>query len=392
MDTRLKKPWVILLIIAALLAGYFYFPAQLLPFNRSELQSQVLAASTNGTIKGFAIADGSRPWHFPQDQGSHPDFQTEWWYYTGNLDTQDGRHFGYQLTFFRRALLPPQLVVQRPSDWATNQVYMAHFALTDVAANSYHAFEDFSRAAAGLAGAQSDPYSVWLDDWQVRQVSTNTYQLQAKQDGFAIQLSLNNVKSFILQGNHGYSLKGPAPGQASYYYSQTRLQTQGEVTSDGRQYTVSGLSWMDHEFSTSALGKNQVGWDWFALQLNDQTELMVYQLRMADGSIDLFSSGSYVMPDGSVHTLALQDFHIQVEDYWTSPQTKTKYPARWTVEVPGEDLILNIEPYIPDQELRVSFTYWEGAVKFTGTSHGKPVSGSGYVELTGYTNSLGGQF
>jgi predicted secreted hydrolase len=383
---------MILLIIAALVAGFFFIPAQLLPSNGPVLQSQVLAASAGDNIRGFAIADGSRQLHLPQDQGPHPDFQTEWWYYTGNLETQDGSHFGYQLTFFRRALLPPQLAIKRPSDWATNQVYMAHFALTDVATNSYQAFESISRGAAGLAGAQSDPFSVWLDDWQVRQVSTDTYQLQAKKDGFAIQLSLQNLKGFILQGDHGYSQKGPAPGQASYYYSQTRLQTRGEVTSDGRQFTVSGLSWMDHEFSTSALDKNQVGWDWFALQLNDQCELMLYQLRMADGSIDPYSSGSYVAPDGSVHQLALQDFHNQVEGYWTSPQSKARYPARWTIQVPGEDLILNIEPYIPDQELHVSFTYWEGAVKFSGTSHGKPVSGSGYVELTGYTTSLGGRF
>jgi predicted secreted hydrolase len=383
---------MILLIIAALVAGFFFIPAQLLPSKGPVLQSQVLAASAGDNIRGFAIADGSRQLHLPQDQGPHPDFQTEWWYYTGNLETQDGSHFGYQLTFFRRALLPPQLAIKRPSDWATNQVYMAHFALTDVATNSYQAFESISRGAAGLAGAQSDPFSVWLDDWQVRQVSTDTYQLQAKKDGFAIQLSLQNLKGFILQGDHGYSQKGPAPGQASYYYSQTRLQTRGEVTSDGRQFTVSGLSWMDHEFSTSALDKNQVGWDWFALQLNDQSELMLYQLRMADGSIDPYSSGSYVAPDGSVHQLALQDFHNQVEGYWTSPQSKARYPARWTIQVPGEDLILNIEPYIPDQELHVSFTYWEGAVKFSGTSHGKPVSGSGYVELTGYTTSLGGRF
>jgi predicted secreted hydrolase len=388
----MKKPRVIILILAALAAGVFFIPPQLRHSSGPTLQSQVLAAPAGEAVKGFAIADGSRQLHFPQDQGPHPDFQTEWWYYTGNLDTQDGHHFGYQLTFFRRALLPPQLVVQRPSNWATNQVYMAHFALTDVASNSYHAFEQISRGAMGLAGAQSDPFGVWLDDWQASQVTTNTYQLQAKQDGLAIQLRLQNLKGFILQGDRGYSRKGPAPGQASYYYSQTRLQTQGTITSDSRQYTVSGLSWMDHEFSTSALDKNQAGWDWFALQLSDQSELMVYQLRRTDGSIDPYSSGSYIAPDGSVQSLSLPDFHIQVVGYWTSPQTKAKYPARWTVRVPGEDLILNIEPYIPDQELHVSFTYWEGAVKFNGTSHGKPVSGSGYVELTGYTTSLGGQF
>jgi predicted secreted hydrolase len=378
--------------MAALAAGIYFIPAQLRSASGPALQSQVVAAAAGESVQGFASADGSRSLHFPQDQGPHADFQTEWWYYTGNLDTPDGRHFGYQLTFFRRALLPPQQVVQRPSDWGTNQVYMAHFALTDVAADSYHAFERLSRGAAGLAGAQSVPYGVWLEDWQVSQTTTNTYQLQAQQDGWAVDLSLHDLKGFILQGEQGYSRKGAAPGQASYYYSQTRLQTQGKVVSNGVEYTVNGLSWMDHEFSTSALDKNQVGWDWFALQLDDQSELMVYQLRRRDGSIDSFSSGSYIGPDGSVHPLALQAFQIHVGGYWTSPLTKANYPAGWMIQIPAEELVLNIEPYIPDQELHVSYAYWEGAVKFSGTHHGKPISGSGYVELTGYATSLGGQF
>jgi predicted secreted hydrolase len=388
----MKRSLFVLLVMAALAAGIFLIRAQLNAANEPALQSQVLAAGVGESVQGFASADGSRPLRLPQDQGPHPDFQTEWWYYTGNLQAQDGRHFGYQLTFFRRALLPAQLVVQRPSDWATNQVYMAHFALTDVAANNYRAFERLSRGAAGLAGAQSEPYSVWLDDWQVSQVSTNTYQLQAQQDGSAIQLTLHDSKGFILQGDQGYSRKGPAPDQASYYYSQTRLQTQGKVTSGGSEYVVNGLSWMDHEFSTSALDKNQVGWDWFALQLDDQSELMMYQLRRADGSIDPFSSGSYVAPDSSVRSLSHQDFHIQVQASWTSPHNGAKYPTGWTIQAPAEKLVLNIEPYIADQELNLSFAYWEGAVKFSGTHNGKPVSGSGYVELTGYATSLGGQF
>jgi predicted secreted hydrolase len=389
---RMKRFWIILLAMAVVATGIIFLPAQLRSSSRPALQSQVLAAGGSESVQGFALVDGSRPLRLPQDQGPHPDFQTEWWYYTGNLDAPDGRHFGYQLTFFRRALMPSQRVVQRSSDWATNQVYMAHFALTDVAANSYHAFELLSRGAVGLAGAQSAPYSVWLDDFQVSQVSTNTYQLQAQQDGLALDLNLQDLKGFILQGDQGYSRKGPDLGQASYYYSQTRLQTQGKITSDGQQYTVSGLSWMDHEFSTSALAKNQVGWDWFALQLDDQSELMVYQVRQADGSIDPFSSGSHITPDSHVHPLALQDFHIHVENYWTSPQTKARYPSRWTIQVPGENLSLTIEPFLPDQELHVSYAYWEGAVKFNGTHNGKPVSGSGYVELTGYASSLGGQF
>ncbi len=388
----MKRSWIILLVIVILGGGLWFALPQFRSANGPVAQSQVVAAAAGESVQGFAIADGSRSVRLPADQGPHPNFQTEWWYYTGNLDAADGRHFGYQLTFFRRALLPQDKVVPRPSDWGTNQVYMAHFALTDVAANSFHAFERLSRGAAGLAGAQGNPYSVWLDDWQVNQVSPEIYHLHAEQDGWVIDLTLRDIKGFILQGDHGFSRKGPAPGQASYYYSQTRLQTQGKISSNGQDYPVSGLSWMDHEFSTSALDKNQVGWDWFALQLDDQSELMVYQLRQADGSIDPFSSGSYVAPDGSVHPLRRQDFQIQVEGSWTSPQTKANYPARWTVRIPSEGLTLNIEPYIPDQELNLSYVYWEGAVKFSGTHNGKPVTGSGYVELTGYAKSLGGQF
>jgi predicted secreted hydrolase len=388
----MKRAGIILLAIVIVGGGIWFFLPQFRPSNGTPLQSQVIAAAASENVQGFAIVDGSRPLRLPKDQGPHPDFQTEWWYYTGNLETGDGRHFGYQLTFFRRALLPPDLVVKRPSDWGTNQVYMAHFALTDVAADSYHAFERLSRGAAGLAGAQSDPYRVWLEDWRVSQVSTNTYKLQAKQDEWTLDLTLRDVKGFILQGEHGFSRKGPAAGQASYYYSQTRLQTDGTISSNGSDYQVNGSSWMDHEFSTSALDKNQVGWDWFALQLDDQSELMVYQLRRKDGSIDPFSSGSYIAPDGSVHPLKRQDFRIQVESTWTSPQTKARYPAHWRVQVPGEGLVLNIEPYIANQELNLSYAYWEGAVKFSGTHNGKSVSGSGYVELTGYASSLGGKF
>jgi predicted secreted hydrolase len=320
------------------------------------------------------------------------DYQTEWWYYTGNLVAGGGQRFGYQLTFFRRALAPPTLRTERESAWATDQVYMAHFALTDVDGRSHRAFERFARGAAGLAGAQAAPYQVWLEDWRVEEEAPGVTRMRAAQEGLALDLTLVDRKDPILHGNRGYSPKGPQPGNASYYYSLTRLETSGTVQVGDASYQVSGLSWMDHEWSTSGLAADQVGWDWFSVQLDDGSELMVFQLRKADGSIDPFSSGTYVAADGSTRPLARDAFEIRVEDTWRSPHTGAIYPARWTVAVPAVDLVLEIEPYLADQEMNVSYSYWEGAVQVEGERAGQVIRGNGYVEMTGYAGSMQGQF
>jgi predicted secreted hydrolase len=347
-----------------------------------------------GDATGFARAEGPRPFDFPTDYGPHPDFQTEWWYYTGNLATATGRRFGYQLTFFRRALVPPPDRQARASGWATAQVYMAHFALTDVAAEQHRAFERFSRGAAGLAGAESPPYRVWLEDWRVEQVGDDpgVVQMHAAQDGVALDLRLIDHKGPILQGDRGYSRKGPDPGNASYYYSQPRLETSGTVTVSEETFPVEGWSWMDHEFSTSALAPDQVGWDWFALRLDDGRDLMVFQLRQDDGTIDPFSSGTLIGPAGETEHLTRDDFTIAVEGTWRSPRSGARYPARWTVRVPQADLTLTVVPLVADQELNVSYAYWEGAVRIEGEHAGAPITGEGYVELTGYASSMQGEF
>ena len=355
-------------------------------------QSNLVAVAAAPDLSGFARATGPKIWQFPQDFGPHPNFQTEWWYYTGNLEASSGEHFGYQLTFFRRALLPPQELPRRSSDWATAQIYMAHFALTDVSAKQYKAYERLERGAAGLAGAQSEPFQVWLDNWQVEQVKPGSYHLDAQEGDVSVDLNLEETLGPILQGDQGYSRKGPEPGQASYYYSLVHLKTQGEIYSSGRTYQVNGLSWMDHEFSTSALGKNQVGWDWFALQLDDGSALMVYQIRQTDGSAGPFSSGSWITPDGRKINLSQSDFSIQVHDTWTSPKSGARYPSAWTIQVPKAGLQMEVKPYLANQELNVSYSYWEGAVQVVGRREGQPVSGSGYVELTGYSASMSGEF
>jgi predicted secreted hydrolase len=269
---------------------------------------------------------------------------------------------------------------------------MGHLALTDVDGKDHQGFEHFSRGAAGLAGAQASPYRVWLEDWSVEEVAPGVSRLRAAQDGWALDLLLADEKGPILQGERGYSPKGPQPGNASYYYSLTRLETTGTVQVPGAAYPVDGWSWMDHEWSTSALAADQVGWDWFSLQLDDGSDLMVFQLRKEDGSIDPFSSGTFVAADGSTRPLSRDDFEIRVEDTWRSPATGASYPAAWTLSVPAVDLVLEIEPLLADQELTVSYAYWEGAVQAEGVREGRSVGGSGYVELTGYAASMQGQF
>jgi predicted secreted hydrolase len=393
---RLVRAFLVVLSTATLLAALAFLDRR----SDEGLQAQLVArpdSASAAPAEGFTRAEGPQPFTFPEDHGPHPDFQTEWWYYTGNLETESGRHFGYQLTFFRRALLPPDQRVERSSDWATDQVYLAHFTLTDVSAGRFQAFERFARGAAGIAGAQSPPYRVWLQDWSVEQVDAGAgqlgvYRLRAAEQRVSLDLLLTDTKGPVLQGERGYSRKGPEPGNASYYISQTRLATEGTVRVGGESFAVSGLSWMDHEFSTSALSQGQVGWDWFALQLIDGRELMVFHIRREDGSADPFSSGTLILQDGSTQHLQREDFRIVPQGTWRSPHTRADYPSGWRVTIPSAGLELEIEPYLADQELNVSYSYWEGAVRISGQSVEGPVEGNGYVELTGYAGSLAGEF
>jgi predicted secreted hydrolase len=385
---NLRKVFASLLLITITAVAIF----TLLPQN-SGTDARASVIGLPPANSDFKRADGPRQMSFPADFGPHPDYQTEWWYYTGHLITPEGRHFGYQLTFFRRSILTPDELVVRSSSWAMNQVYMAHFALTDAEGSHFYAFEQFARGSAGLAGAQSTPvFQVWLYDWQVIQTGDKSFQLKASRGGVAVDLVLNDVKGTILEGDRGYSQKGPDPGNASYYFSQTRLATHGEIQINQQSFKVSGLSWMDHEFSTSALAPEQTGWDWFALQMSDGSELMMYTIRDKDGSIDPYSSGTYIAPDGSTTWLKQNEFKIEVSAKWRSPATNANYPAHWTVTIPTLDIKLDIAPFLADQELRLSFTYWEGAVHFTGQHAGQAVTGEGYIEMTGYAQSIQGQF
>jgi predicted secreted hydrolase len=330
---------------------------------------------------GFARALAPRPLSFPADHGPHPDFRTEWWYYTGNLRTPTGRHVGFQLTFFRVALAPAE--APRASAWATRQLYVAHFAVTDTAGGRFHAASRASRAALGLAGAQAAPFRVWVESWSVQDEDGAT-RLRAQEGDVAIDLAVSPAKPVVLQGDRGLSQKGPEPGNASLYYSFTRMPANGTVRLGAETLEVAGEAWMDREWSTSALGAGVAGWDWFAVQLDDGRELMVYLLRRRDGTPDPLSAGTLVAADGTARRLEAADARIETLGHWTSPHSGVRYPARWRLSVPSAELRLEIEPRLADQELRVGTRYWEGAVTVTGSSGGRAIGGQGYVELVGY--------
>jgi predicted secreted hydrolase len=340
----------------------------------------------------YARAYEPRDFSFPADHGPHFDFQTEWWYFTGNLENDDGDHFGYQLTFFRRGLSPE--APDRASAFATSQVYFAHLAITDVPGGAHHEAERFSRGAAGLAGANSTPFQVWLEDWRLESLNEqgSLLRLIATDEDFGLDLILNSHKPIVLHGFDGLSPKSADPGNASYYLSYTRLETYGNLSIRDDEINVRGESWFDHEWSTSALGAEALGWDWFGLQLSDGRDLMLAVIRNADGTIDPVSGGTIVEADGNFRALGLGEFELRVLDRWTSPESGADYPASWQISIPSADLDLIIDPWLEDQEMNTSFIYWEGAVRITGLSNGQEIVGHGYAELTGYVQSLQGVF
>ncbi len=346
----------------------------------------VALLSADPGVEGFAQALGPRPFIFPADHGPHPDYRHEWWYLTGNLKTEAGRHFGFQVTFFRFAAAPGE-PVGRESQWAAHQLWMGHFAITDTAAGAFHHHERLARGAAGLAGASAAPFSVWVEDWSLEGVDGGfDRQVVAARAGTeALRLDLRQIKPLVFQGEGGYSRKGPQAGDASYYYTAPRLAATGVVETEEGRHEVSGTAWLDREWGTGTLAEGQVGWDWFSIQLDDGRELMYYHLRRDDGGIDPRSKGGWVDGAGRHRVVAGDDVELEVTARWRSPDGAAEYPARWRLRYPAEGLELELVPRIADQELRGgAFRYWEGAIKVTGTSRGEPVSGVGYAELTGY--------
>ncbi|HVN45850.1 MAG TPA: lipocalin-like domain-containing protein [Steroidobacteraceae bacterium] len=348
-----------------------------------------MVAGTTGSSAGSEFAEALEPrsFEFPRDHGPHPAYRQEWWYFTGNLQAPAGERFGFELTFFRIGLLPrPPADGAEASAWRTSEIYMAHFAITDVERRSFRFQQLLSRAALGLAGARSEPLRVWLDGWSVEMAPVgagSTWKLHAAQPGYAIDLTLAARSAPVLNGEAGLSVKSGRAGDATYYYSVPRLDVQGQLLRDGRALQLHGLAWLDREWGSGALGTLEAGWDWFGLQLDDGSALMFYALRNEDGGRDTHSAGTWVAPDGSVRGLTNADVSIAVTGHWRNGSGE-RYPAGWRLRVPAMALDLSVRPVLPDQELRTTPPYWEGAVDVSGNRGARALAGRGYVELVGY--------
>jgi predicted secreted hydrolase len=336
---------------------------------------------------GFARATEPREFRFPADHGSHADFRTEWWYFTGNLGTAQGRHFGFELTFFRYAIAPPTPRAEGASAWRADQIWMAHFAITDTQEKRFIARERLTRAALGLAGATAEPLRVWVEDWALTGEAHDDelrVHLAARDDVTALSLSLVSTVPHVAQGDGGLDIKGAGSGNASHYYSVPRLAAEGELSVGGETFEVTGLAWLDREWSTSSLEPGTVGWDWFSLQLSDGSNLMFYRLRTEGGGASPYSGGTLVSADGGRTRLAANDVALTPLGEWTSPASGVRYPTAWRLAVPGSGIEVEIRPYLENQELALSVRYWEGAIHAEGRGPLGALTGQGYLELAGY--------
>ncbi len=340
----------------------------------------------------FLEASPDRRLEFPEDHASQPEYRTEWWYFTGVLNAKEtGKRFGYQVTVFRNRLTPRDPSIKHP--WVTNQVFLAHLAISVPGSGRHRHTHRLIRGHPGLAEADTSvPGRVRVGDWTVSW--GDTWTIRAKGTGYGVDLTLKPEGPPLLHGRDGYSRKGPSPGQASHYFSYPRMETRGQLNTDGETYTVEGTTWFDREFFSSQLSPEQVGWDWFGVRLSDGSDVMVFRLRERDGSISPTSSLTLRRPDGTVETMTLEEDHFTVRRRWTSEETGARYPVEWGLAVPELDLSLTVESEFDDQELTferpVSPTYWEGMVRVSGEHDDREVSGAGYLELTGYDEPVGG--
>jgi predicted secreted hydrolase len=338
----------------------------------------IQAAGTDGT---WRTADPGNRLKFPADHASHPEYKIEWWYYTGNLAAKGGQRYGYQVTFFRVGV---EYAPANPSKWAVRDLFMAHLAITDVEGGTHRFEERMNRAGPGWAGADTAGYRVWNGSWQVIREPGGSHRVRAMGKDIGVDLVLSEGKPPVPHGDRGYSRKGAQPGNATHYYSLTRMPTRGSLQVDGREIPVEGVSWMDHEFGTSFLEPKQVGWDWFSIQLEDGTDVMLFQLRREDGSRDPNSSGTVVSPSGEASNVGIREFELVPQELWKSAASGASYPVAWTIRIPRLDLELEVRAAVDAQELLTTVRYWEGAIAVRGRRRGKPIGGHGYLEMTGY--------
>ena len=328
---------------------------------------------------------------FPRDHHLHPDFKTEWWYFTGRLADKNGGIFGYQLTFFRQGLRLPGARAGTTSRFVVDDLKFAHFAISDVRGQQFHFQQKVSRGAFGEAGFGETNRLAWIDDWSLELSPDGAFALRASDDGTNVQLHLESTKPFAIHGENGVSQKADGEGRASHYFSATRLATNGTLAVGGKSFSVRGESWLDREWGSNQLTPNQVGWNWFSLQLDDGTELMLYQMRTRDGGLDPNSSGTFIGRDGATQHLQRDDYQLTPTKFWTSKATGGHYPIGWRLAVPKLHLQLDISTPLEAQELVLHpVAYWEGLIDVQGTRDSAKLHGHGYMELTGYAGALVG--
>ena len=339
-------------------------------------------------VAGYERATAAPQLSFPRDHGPHEGFRTEWWYWTGNVQDDAGRAFGFELVFFRQALRPAGEGAPRDASLASREIVLAHAAVTDVAGSRFIADERLSRRDGLRAGMRVDDVgpTVWCGDWRAEPVAASSspdrfppMRLRARSEAFAFDLVVEAQKPIVLQGDRGLSQKSSEPGNASIYYSATRLSARGTIALGGVEAKVTGSAWCDREWSTSALGDGQKGWDWFSLQFDDGRELTWYQLRRDDGSVDAHSQGTWILNDGASEKLSASEFVCEPIGAWQAADGRATYPAKWRLRCEKLGLDIEVTPRVADQELRTRVRYWEGAVDARGTSNGV-----GYLEMTGY--------
>lgn len=330
-------------------------------------------------------------YEFPRDHHLHADFKTEWWYFTGRLTDDKGDVFGYQLTFFRQGLRPPEARGGTTSRFIVDDLKFAHFAISDIRGQQFHFEQKLSRGAFAEAGFDGNDRLVWIDDWSLELATDGTFILRAHDGATKLELNLQSAKLFAVHGEHGVSQKADGRGHASHYFSATRLVTNGVLNLGGKSLTVRGESWLDREWASNQLTANQVGWNWFSLQFDDNSELMLYQMRTRDGGLDPNSSGTYVASDGTVQHLRREDYQLTPTKFWTSKASNARYPVAWQLTVPKLNLQCGISTPLETQELVLHpVAYWEGLIDLQGAHAGVKLRGHGYMELTGYAGALVG--
>ncbi|HEY2590838.1 MAG TPA: lipocalin-like domain-containing protein [Steroidobacteraceae bacterium] len=391
------------------LAAWLAFGLVLVPLAAQAAPSPLEVLRSGASDQGFERAESVPTFEFPRDHGPHASFRHEWWYFTGHLRAKDGERFGFEVTFFRVALAPPRAETLKPaagepvSQWRARQIYVAHFAVTDIGRGTFHSTQRLARDALGLSGAQATPPRVWLGGWSAAAQSAHPdtssdasdWILRAGDCAYRLDLKLHPLQPPVPNGDRGLSVKSSEPGNASYYFSVPRLSIEGDIVRGvcgaggaqaagaARPLEVSGTAWLDREWGSGSLGARESGWDWFALQLADGSALMFYALRDEGGVRDSHSAGTWIEPDGRAQALASRDVSIEVLDHWRSPNG-ARYPSRWRVRVASLGLDVMAVPVLADQELETTPRYWEGDVDVGGTRDGKAISGEGYVELVGY--------